>query len=115
MKHVCYDTLLAANFVLPERRSSLDLLIMPHNRYHAWTIDLIKEDLWRRAVNFAVVSPLPYYRDEGVEDYCKTHGLPCLRLGDVTRLELSFAGLAVFNDWDKSWPTRWCPLPTRKA
>ncbi len=95
-----YEGLVADEMSAPGHGSHFDLLVMPHNRYHAWTISLIKEDLLRAGIKFMVLSPLPHYRDEGVEEFCMSSGLPFLRIADLCAKRITFGAFAVFNDWD---------------
>ena len=53
-------------------------------------------------VSSFVVSPLPFYQDEGVEEFFASESVPFLKLDEFFAGAATFTSFFVFNDWDKS-------------
>lgn len=78
----------------------IELLFLPHNRYHTATSSALIAKLAEMNVRAGVLHVTHHIKEEGVTDEAEKLGLNLYRIEDIIEGRISPRAIVVFNDWE---------------
>ncbi len=79
---------------------NIDILFLPHNSYHMWTISLCLDALKRRDLRCGVVDLSIHFGNEGVRGKAKELGISLIPFSKMVFGKYRPKVLVSFNDWE---------------
>lgn len=84
----------------PLWQRKVDLLFIPHEAYHAKTINILKPWLEKLGISFVVADTSALHHGESLRNYLQTTDMPWLSIPRICMGDFAFKGVIVFNDWE---------------
>ena len=89
------------NIYSPKWQRNIDIVFIPHNKYHTKTILYLSKYLDKLKLTYTIADCSAIYRDEGVREVLNNTNIPHISISQLCFGDYSPKSVSVFNDWDK--------------